>query len=97
MCQQYPEPVLYIPKQLNRHSLDPGMVRAPLPGRVQAVCVRVGQKVKEGNILMILEAMKLENEVTANCSGEIVRMCVQEGRQVKARELLLEIAPEKEE
>ena len=46
-------------------------VNAPMPGNILKVNVSVGQTVKEGDLLVVLEAMKMENEIFAPCSGTI--------------------------
>ena len=48
-------------------------INSPMPGTILSVNVKVGDKVKAGQILMILEAMKMENEILAGVDGEIVR------------------------
>ena len=52
-------------------------VTAPLPGNINAVKVAVGDTVKAGTVLIILEAMKMENEVVAQHDGKISRIFVQ--------------------
>ena len=46
-------------------------VTAPMPGNILKVNVSVGQTVKEGDVLVVLEAMKMENEIMAPCSGVV--------------------------
>jgi len=69
-----------------------GEVRAELPGVVTAIFVAVGDSVKQGHVLGILEAMKMENEITAPRSGKIKQIAVQAGKSVMRGDLILEIS-----
>ena len=51
--------------------------------------VEVGQTIKEGDIICIVEAMKLMNEIEAECSGKIVEICVQDGQPVEFGQVLM--------
>ena len=64
-------------------------VTAPMPGSVLDVKVKVGDSVNEGDILLILEAMKMENEVTAPASGKIKSIDVEKGSTVNTGDLML--------
>ena len=66
--------------------------RSPMPGMVVRCEVQEGTKVKPGDGLLILEAMKMENEIRANTGGVIKRMLVKERQVVEKGELLLTIA-----
>jgi biotin carboxyl carrier protein len=66
-------------------------VKAPLAGTVTAVNVKAGDAVKKGQTLMILEAMKMENEILAPCDGSVKSLPVSAGRQVEAGEPLCDI------
>lgn len=66
-------------------------VLAPIQGNVLDVLVKKGQKVKRGDVLLLIEAMKLENEVNAPIDGEIVDVLVQKGQTVVNNELLMKI------
>lgn len=63
-------------------------VNSPMPGNILAVNVKVGDTVKAGQVLMILEAMKMENEIMAGVDGKIVSLNVQKGSTVETGELL---------
>ncbi len=63
-------------------------IEAPLPGKVLDVRVSAGQEVKEGDILVILEAMKMENEIQAPVSGTVVSVNAVKGASVSAGDLL---------
>lgn len=57
-------------------------VVAPMPGTINAVKVASGQQVKKGDVLFILEAMKMENEIYADKDGKIGQVFVQKGASV---------------
>lgn len=66
-------------------------IKAPLPGNINAVKVTSGQKVTKGTVLLILEAMKMENEITAQKDGTIGQIFVQKGSVVETGASLIEI------
>lgn len=51
--------------------------------------VEVGQTIKEGDVVCIVEAMKLMNEIEAECSGKIIEICVQDGQPVEFGQVLM--------
>ena len=57
-------------------------VSAPMPGTILKVAVTAGQAVKEGDLLVVLEAMKMENEIFAPKSGTVAQVLVQKGSTV---------------
>jgi len=57
-------------------------VRAPLPGIILKVNVQVGDKVKEGDKLLTLEAMKMENTITSDLAGQVLEIKVENGASV---------------
>jgi len=67
-------------------------VRAAMPGKVIAVLVEVGTVVAPGQGLLVLEAMKMENEVPAPRAGTVASIRVRAGQAVEAGEILLTIA-----
>lgn len=56
--------------------------KAPLPGTINDIKVAVGQQVNEGDVVLILEAMKMENEITAEKAGTITSITVNKGDSV---------------
>ncbi len=66
-------------------------VNAPMPGNILKVAVTVGQTVKEGDLLCVLEAMKMENEIYAPCGGVVTAVPVSKGSTVDTGALLVAI------
>lgn len=66
-------------------------VKSPFPGNVNAVKVAPGQAVKEGDVLVIVEAMKMENEITAPRAGKVGQVLVQKGATVETGAVLVTI------
>ena len=63
-------------------------VTSPMPGNILAVNVAAGDTVKRGQVLMILEAMKMENEIMSPCDGTIASVNTQKGATVESGTLL---------
>ena len=68
-----------------------GKVVAVLPGQVSSLQAKPGQSVKKGQLLGILEAMKMENEILAPCDGKIQVVKIEQGQTVMRGDLILEI------
>lgn len=66
-------------------------VRAPMPGLIVSIPVTVGQIVKQGDLLMILESMKMENELKAPRDGAVSSVRVQPGQSVAQGQMLVTI------
>ena len=66
-------------------------ITAPMPGNILAVNVSNGSAVKKGDVLMILEAMKMENEIMAPCDGTVTSVSVTKGAAVESGALLCTI------
>ena len=64
-------------------------VTAPLPGTITEVCVTVGQQVKEGQTVVILEAMKMQNNIEAETTGTITSIMVKQGDTVMEGSVLV--------
>ncbi len=67
-------------------------VKAPMPGNILAVNVKVGDKVEKGAILCILEAMKMENEIMAPQAGTVAAVHVTKGATVQSGDVLVTLA-----
>ena len=65
---------------------------APMPGTIVRVNVAVGDAVKKGDVLVVLEAMKMENDICAPADGKVVALAVEKGQSVVADEVLVTIA-----
>lgn len=68
-----------------------GRVKAPIPGMIASIAVSVGQKVEIGQPLLVLEAMKMQNELRASTSGVVKTIHVQVGQVVSRAQVLAEI------
>lgn len=66
-------------------------IRALMPGRVTSVIVRENDRVEAGSPLLILEAMKMQNEIAAPVGGQVKFIHVREGETVKKHSVLIEI------
>jgi biotin carboxyl carrier protein len=67
-------------------------LRAPMPGLVVAVLVSEGQEVERGEVLVILESMKMQNELKSTRAGRVSRLKVRPGDSVEQRQTLLSIS-----
>lgn len=67
-------------------------VVAPLAGSVARILVEEGQEIAEGQVLLVLEAMKMETEITAPGAGKVARILVAEREAVQGGEPLIELA-----
>ncbi|MEW5871874.1 MAG: biotin/lipoyl-containing protein [Chloroflexota bacterium] len=74
-----------------RPSTGDGRVKAPIPGQISEVLVVAGQDVQTGQALVVLEAMKMENEIRAPISGLVKAVHILPGQRVALHELLVEI------
>jgi biotin carboxyl carrier protein len=72
----------------------PQLIKAPMPGKVVKVEVAEGEVVKPGTGLLVLEAMKMENEIRSTSSGVVDQIHAQQGRAVEKGELLMSIKPQ---
>ena len=67
------------------------MVTAPMPGKVTKILVAVGQAVRPGDGIVVMEAMKMENELKASRGGTVAELRVEEGRAVNGGDVLVVI------
>ena len=67
-------------------------ITAPMPGTITNILVKDGDSVKKGQVLAILEAMKMENEIVAPRDGAITVISVDEGQNVNPGDTLLQMA-----
>ncbi len=71
--------------------VNPKIITAFMPGNIQKVFIKKGQKVKEGSELLVLEAMKMKNIILAPADGTIKRVNIQEGDIVAKNHPLVEL------
>jgi biotin carboxyl carrier protein len=72
---------------------DARTLTAPLPGRITHVAVQPGDAVTPGDTLLVIEAMKMENEFKAAAAGRVVEVRVAAGQTVNAGDVLLLLGP----
>jgi len=86
------KPVLEIVKPSPKQAIaSPGSILAPIPGLVLQFLVEVGDSVNAGDPVLILEAMKMESEITSTATGKVKKLNVKEGSSVQEGEALIEI------
>jgi len=69
-------------------------LQAPMPGLVVKVAVKEGKKVKKGDVLVILESMKMQNELKSPHKGTITEVNIKKGDRVEKREAMVIIEPD---
>lgn len=77
------------PLQVSR--LSAGLVIAPIPGVVKSILVKEGDAVKEGDVVLVLEAMKMDNEISSRSNGTVKTIHVAVGDSVQEDQLLIDI------
>jgi len=70
---------------------DPLQIGAPIPGLITALAVSVGTKVKKGDKLLTLEAMKMQSTLYANSDGAVQALFAQVGETVASKDLLIQL------
>jgi len=80
-----------VTKSAQKISGGEGMIHPPMPGRVISIKVKVGDSVKMGSPLIVLEAMKMQNEIVSNIDGVVREIRVSEGDLVESRDILVVI------
>ena len=70
---------------------DPAHVGAPMPGSIASVAVQAGQKVRPGDLLLTIDAMKMETGLHADREATVKALHVSPGAQVDAKDLLVEL------
>ncbi len=70
---------------------DKGQVGAPMPGLVSRILVKEGDMVEQNQVLLVIEAMKMETSVVARMSGRVEKLSAKEQATVQAGELLVQI------
>ncbi len=81
-------PVVTAPKKA---AVGGNAVTAPLPGTITSIKVKVGDSVKAGQTVIVMEAMKMANNIVAETDGTVKSILVQQGAQVQSGDALVEI------
>jgi biotin carboxyl carrier protein len=84
-------------KRSGGRSKKSGVVSANMPGKVVTIEVAQGDEVVEGQVILILEAMKMQNEIQAAVSGIVISVNCEEGQSIEANIPLVVIEPHVEE
>ena len=84
-------PERYIGKG-KKETAGSGEIRAVIPGVIVAVKVRKGRKVTAGDVVIVLEAMKMYNDIEAETDGKIADILVSEGDKVAKNQLMIRLA-----
>lgn len=80
-----------IAQSLPSTSASSEKIISPMPGNILSVNVSAGDTIKKGDVLMILEAMKMENEIMASRDGKVTSVAITKGTHVESGTLLCEI------
>ena len=70
-----------------------GTISSAIPGKIVSILVSVGDAVSAGDVVIVLEAMKMQNKIKASVDGEIIEVNCNAGERVEANVPLLEISP----
>jgi len=79
-------------KKIHKNLNSTTLVKAPLPGIITKILVREGDKVKAGDILMKMEAMKMKNNIETETTGTVKTIKVREGDNVLQEDVLIELS-----
>ena len=79
------------PKAVPAGAAGANKVVAPMPGTILDMKVSVGQSVKKGDVICVLEAMKMENDIPAPCDGIVASVNVQKGSTVAANDVIVSL------
>ena len=80
------------PAQLSEQAGEEHEVVAPLQGSMFNILVKEGQTVKKGDVLAVLEAMKMENEIVSPVDGKVSAIHVEKGQNVNLGDIILQVA-----
>ena len=87
------EPPSVVRRQVSIDTTKAGelVIRAPIPGEVRKILVKPEERVKQGDILLVIEAMKMENNIVSSAGGVVKEVMVQEGEVVKYNQPLISL------
>jgi biotin carboxyl carrier protein len=71
---------------------DRSTLVSPMPGKVVKINVKEGDEVTEGTVMIVVEAMKMENNITATAKAKVKRILVTEGEMVDNKKQLIELS-----
>lgn len=74
-----------------------GLISSAIPGKVVSVLVSEGDKVDSGSVVIVLEAMKMQNEIKAGIDGKVEKIMCEPGERIEANVPLMEIVDSKKE
>ena len=94
MTAQAAAPAAHTPAPAPTAAGASATVTSPLPGTITKVNVAAGQKVKKGEVLLVMEAMKMANDVVAEADGTVQQVCVKEGQSVNQGDVLIQLQAE---
>jgi len=94
MTAQAAAPAAHTPAPAPAAAGASATVTSPLPGTITKVNVTAGQKVKKGEVLLVMEAMKMANDVVAEADGTVQQVCVKEGQSVNQGDVLIQLQAE---
>ena len=80
-------------KRNKKRSIGGGTMTSSMPGSIVEIAVEVGQEVEEGQLILILEAMKMQNEMRAPIAGTVSEVTCSVGENVEANRTLVIISP----
>ncbi len=89
---RHPGSTMYGAASLDSAASGDGMIVAPIPGMIIAIHVKVGDMVSVDQVVLKLEAMKMENDITSPVSGIVKEIAVSEGSEAASGQLLMSIA-----
>lgn len=85
---QAPKPVIPKEKTSNDDIKEGEKINCPMPGTILNINVKEGDNIKKGDLLFILEAMKMENEIVSPISGTVISISVSKGQSVNTGDIL---------
>ena len=82
-------------RQNSTEFIETGEIKAPMPGKIIKIFKKMGERVQQGEKVLVMEAMKMEYSLEADRSGTIEKLNVDENDQVNVGQLLVKISKEK--
>jgi biotin carboxyl carrier protein len=95
-CSAFIAPVRPVEPKVTAAQLGGGPIKSPMSGKVIKVLVKKGDAVSEGQLLCVIEAMKMENQIKSECMGVIEDVKAVEGSSVTSGEILVTVEPKRD-